>query len=96
MANILAKLNPATRAKILRELPENFAEAGGKLPVVSEELVEAVAAMLKRLRAKITVTSRGPVRCEYRVNEPTTPPTVPFPPHLFADDRLSLHTSVAG
>lgn len=96
VANILAKLNPATRNKILRELPERFAEAGGKLPEVSEELLAASTQMLQRLRAKKTVISRGPVRCEYRLGEPAAPPTIPFASHAPAGDRLSPHSPAVG
>jgi len=96
VANVLAKLNPTTRNKILRELPERFAEAGGKLPEVSEELLAATTQMLKRLRAKKTVKSHGPVRCEYRLGEPAAPPTIPFASRIPAGHRLSSQSPAVG
>ena len=67
LAVILSKLNQQTRDKILRELPDEFAENGGHLPDVEEELVDTVSTMLQSLRAKKRVQARGPVRCEYQL-----------------------------
>ena len=64
---ILAKLNATTREKILRELPEEFAASGGELPDVAPELTSSAEGMLRRLRAKKTVTARGAVRCDYQL-----------------------------
>jgi len=52
LANVLAKLNHTTREKILRELPEQFAESDGRLPAVGSDLLAATNEMLKQLRAK--------------------------------------------
>lgn len=78
LAYLLSKLNGTTREKLLRELPEQFAEAGDRLPDVDSVLVEAAAVMLKRLRGKKSIQARGPVRCEYRLRDghPQPPPSV--------------------
>jgi hypothetical protein len=65
VANILAKLNAATRESVLRDLPEVFAANGGKLPAVDAAITGAAESMLQRLRAKSTVTARGAVTCKH-------------------------------
>jgi len=67
IAVILGKLNTATRDKILRELPEEFAANDNQLPAVDTTAVDAVDSMLKRLRAKKTQNVRGSVSCSYRL-----------------------------
>jgi len=65
LALVLAMLNQATREKILRELPETFAAAGGVLPEADQAIVEAANGLFARLRAKIETTAKGPVACNY-------------------------------
>ena len=67
VAAILAKLNDRTREAILRDLPNEFEQAGNELPDVPDALVEKVEAMLARLRAKVTAAVRGAVSCRYAV-----------------------------
>ncbi len=64
---LLAKLNPKTREKILRTLPEEFAAGGGKLPAVDADIVAAAENLLGRLRNKVTKESRGAVNFSYTV-----------------------------
>jgi len=64
LACILSKLNEATRQKLLDELPELFARAGG-LPEVEHDLVDAAERMLRRLRNKAPVAQNGPISCRY-------------------------------
>jgi len=68
VAWILGKLNTATRSRILADLPEEFVELGG-MPEASPALVEEAGAMLKKLRQTKTVTARGPIRCEYAIEQ---------------------------
>jgi hypothetical protein len=67
VACILSKLNKATREKILRELPEEFASNGNALPAIGESLIDAAGDMLKRLRAKVSQPVKGSVACKYRL-----------------------------
>lgn len=68
VGSILAKLNERTRAAILRDLPEQFAEAGCELPEVSGAIAEETAVMLSRLRAKKSIAVRGSVSVKYRLD----------------------------
>lgn len=61
LAFILAKLNSATREKLLRELPEDFATGGYEMPQADESLVDAVRDMLANLRRTVTRPRRGSV-----------------------------------
>ena len=61
LAVVLAKLNTATRERILRDLPDEFAANGNELPAVAPALIEQCGAMLKRLRGKVSQTVRGAV-----------------------------------
>jgi len=69
LACILGRLNRQTREKLLRELPEAFAEAGNKLPEVDRVLLDASESFLKRLRAKVSQTAKGLVSCQYKLIE---------------------------
>lgn len=64
---ILAKLNTATREKILRELPELWAEHKETLPDLDQDLVAATSQLLKRMRAKKRITISGAVSPQYRL-----------------------------
>lgn len=68
VAWILSKLNTATRSRILADLPEEFVELGG-MPESAPALVEEAKGMLKELRQTKTVTARGPIRCEYAIEQ---------------------------
>ncbi len=46
LAFVLGKLNTATREKLLRELPEEFAANGNDMPETDDSLVDAVHDML--------------------------------------------------
>ena len=61
LAVILAKLNAATRDKLLRGLPLDFAANGNDMPAADDSLVEAVHEMLAKLRRKVTRPRRGSV-----------------------------------
>jgi hypothetical protein len=62
LALVLAKLNTATREKLLHELPAEFAANGNEMPATDESLVEAVREMLTKLRRRVTRPRRGSVR----------------------------------
>ena len=64
---LLAKLNPRTREKILRTLPEEFAAGENTMPVVDGDILESAKNLLGRLRAKQTVSAKGPVSFHYTV-----------------------------
>ena len=66
IAWILSKLNTATRARILNDIPREFAE-NQKMPESSQNLVSAANDMLKSLRTCKSVEARGPIRCEFRL-----------------------------
>jgi hypothetical protein len=66
---ILGKLNEATRAKVLRELPEEYAAGGQSLPAVAVGLVNQADGLLAALRSTKQVASRGPVKCEYALSQ---------------------------
>lgn len=68
IAAILSKLNSATREKVLRELPADFA-ARGELPDVSADIESAATAMLKQLRAAKQQTVRGSVSFAVRPHD---------------------------
>ena len=61
LALVLAKLNTATREKLLRELPQDFVDNGSEMPPTDEGLVEAVREMLTKLRRRVTRPRRGSV-----------------------------------
>ena len=61
LALVLGKLNTATRESILRELPDDFAAAGGKMPDLEPSLVEAAGELCKALRQKVDQPRRGAV-----------------------------------
>ncbi len=65
IAYILGKLNPATRNRILSDLPDEFGANENSLPVANPVLVDEVSKMLKRLRREKQVKARGPIRCEF-------------------------------
>lgn len=83
VARILSKLNTTTREKILNDLPQEFADHGGRLPDVPEPLVRSVQGMLKRLRAQKSSFARGPLRFLF------TSKQEPLGPRLFVNDPLS-------
>ncbi len=62
LAHILGKLNTATRDKLLRELPQEFAANGNEMPKADESLIDAVHDMLQKLRRKVTRPRRGSVK----------------------------------
>jgi len=64
IACILSKLNAATRARILADIPAEFMELG-KMPKSRPDLVAETKSMLKKLRSVKIVNARGPVRCQY-------------------------------
>jgi hypothetical protein len=66
LALILGRLGKTMRERILRELPEEFAQNGDTLPAADESLIEAAGGMLKRLRAKISQPVKGSVACKYQ------------------------------
>lgn len=72
VAAILAKLNDATRAAILRDLPTEFAANGGSLPDVSVGAVAEAESLLAALKSSKQVNVRGQVRCEYSLS-PASP-----------------------
>lgn len=73
VAAILAKLNPATREAICRDLPAEFAANGHSLPALSVGQVEQAQALLAALKTSKQVAVRGSVKCEYTLHrdEPT-------------------------
>ncbi len=59
---VLAKLNTATRERILRELPAEFVAAGQpEYPEVPEEIVLAAETLTQSLRRSVTQHRRGAV-----------------------------------
>ena len=65
LAFVLAKLNTATREKLLRALPEEFVANGNQMPKADERLVEAVHEMLAKLRRTVTRPRRGSVSGQF-------------------------------
>ena len=65
VAYLLSRMNPATRARVLSELPEQFAANGNHLPEVDSSLIDAAEGMLTRLRAKVEQNVRGSVAVKY-------------------------------
>jgi hypothetical protein len=67
VAWILSQASVKIRAKILRELPQLFAENGCELPKVDELFLDQVAGTLKRLRKTSTGPKRGAVSGEFEI-----------------------------
>lgn len=65
IAALLSKLNKATRAKVLAEIPADYAAGGQSLPELSVGDVADAENLLAALRQTKRVTARGPVKCEY-------------------------------
>jgi len=61
VALILEKLNPQTREAILRDLPNEFAEAGNVLPSIKPSTIEAAEKMLSKMRSSNTTNRKGSV-----------------------------------
>ena len=61
LAVLLAKLNSATRDKLLRELPDEFVRAGNQMPETELSRVDDARELLSRLRRTVTRTRRGAV-----------------------------------
>jgi hypothetical protein len=77
VALVLAKLNTATRAKILAELPDEFAAHGNQLPAVDAQLLADTAGLLQALRRKAPQRRRGAVTGELSLEtlvDPTSGP----------------------
>lgn len=68
LAAMLAKLNKATRAKVLAELPEDYAAGGQALPNLAVGDVADAENLLASLRQTKRVSARGPVKCEYALH----------------------------
>lgn len=69
LAIVLERLPEGPREKLLRELPERFAE-NGSLPEAAADVLEAAKLLLERLRNKVTKEVRGNVICNYRLAAP--------------------------
>ena len=82
VAWILSKLNTATRTRILEDLPSEFVELGA-MPESDEHLVNDTKSLLKQLRQVKTVTARGPIRCQYTVQE--------LPAESRSNSRVATH-----
>jgi hypothetical protein len=67
IAAVLGKLNDATRAAVLRDLPAEFAANGGSLPELSVGLVAQADSLIKALKSTRNSAVRGAVKCEYRL-----------------------------
>lgn len=67
VALLLAKLEPAARTRLLRELPEKFAASGGALPPSESVLLGQAEALLQALRRKVPQTRRGAVNGDLEV-----------------------------
>lgn len=65
IAALLAKLNKATRSKVLSEIPAEYAAGGQSLPELAVGDVADAENLLAALRQTKRVTARGPVKCEY-------------------------------
>lgn len=65
LALVLAKLNTVTRDKLCRDLADEFAAAGGKLPAVDSAIVDQAAKLKADLRQKVDQPVRGSVRVKY-------------------------------
>lgn len=65
LALVLAKLNHQTRDKLCRDLADEFAAAGGKLPAVDKSIVDQAAKLKSDLRQKVDQSVRGSVRVKY-------------------------------
>lgn len=64
LAYVLAQLAPAHREAVLRNMPADYANNGGSLPV-QKEFEEAAKAALQRLRAGKAAPVRGTVSAQY-------------------------------
>ncbi len=67
IALILAKLNRATRERLLQDIPNEFFENDHEIPNCSEVIVDQTERMLKKLRREKQIFVKGPVRCETRM-----------------------------
>jgi hypothetical protein len=68
---LLGQLSQAKRERMLRTLPESFANAANRLPDVDAGLVEAAANLLDRLRARVQQQVRGAISTSYSVHNLT-------------------------
>lgn len=64
---LLSKLNKATRAKVLSEIPAEYAAGGQALPELSVGDVADAENLLAALRQTKRINARGAVKCEYEV-----------------------------
>ena len=67
LALVLAKLNTATREKLLRELPDEFIRAGNQMPETELSVVDDARELLARLRRTVTRSRRGSVSSTFDV-----------------------------
>lgn len=65
---LLSKLNKATRAKVLAEIPAEYAAGGQSLPELSVGDVADAENLLVALRQTKRITARGAVKCEYSLH----------------------------
>lgn len=65
VAYFLGCLPAAQRERTVRELPEAFAAAGGKLPIADPLHLAAAENLCERLRVKTVQTVRAPVSLQY-------------------------------
>ena len=69
VAALLSKLNKATREKIARELPAEFAANGHAFPELPVGDVAEAENLLAAFRQSKRVKSRGPVKLSYELGE---------------------------
>jgi hypothetical protein len=65
LAYVLSKLNPATRQKLLNELPATFVKNDNQLPEVADALLEASGQLLAKLRTQKSSIVKGSVSVKY-------------------------------
>lgn len=68
VAYFLGCLPAAERARTVRELPEAFAAAGGRLPMGDPSHLAAAENLCERLRVKTVQTVRAPVTLSYTLS----------------------------
>ena len=66
---LLSLLPKTRRDAVLATLPEEFAAAGGELPVIEEGYMTAAEMLLGKLRAKKEQPVRGSVSAVYQISE---------------------------
>jgi hypothetical protein len=64
---LLGQLTRGRRASLLRDLPQAFAAAGGRLPDLDPERTEEAKGLLARLVGRTEQTVRGSVACKYSI-----------------------------